>query len=396
MEVNGTVPISQRICLAPKCHRSARRKVCWLHLARGAFPGFDPLESDCSDWNRWWKNSQPRLAQLREILENFTPTQSRTLSMAKAETIVLHNRILLHRIPAYVQQYRATRDDSFWRLPPDGWIWDAARTDFPEMVPIFQPFIPTGDLRDEVTNFPKYLDYLARHIQEHTSPTQHPFVPITRRRMRSIEHVKALAAQEETNLSAFHPHSNALHSLKHEGGTEGMSEVFDDPDIDTSLPSDLIVYHQIRQPADSPYPSLQSRYQRFSFDRHMQLKPGDTVAYTHVRSSTTKVRWFSSIASDPSWLNTDGDENGLQLELHPRKGIFLSEASNKVIKSHLGSEEELVLPASTFWRVVAVSDVVQSDGRFDYHQSSQRLRAVQMVEFNPADARALDVQILTT
>lgn len=192
-----------------------------------------------------------------------------------------------------------------------------------------------------------------------------------------------------------------IHAYKHHERPPEIQDVFDDPEASLDLEDGLVVYHQEMRPyvgtSEFSRLSLWDQWAQWSFDQHQSLQVGDVVRYEHVRSATTKIWWFGSVLGrEPHWLNKEGEEDGLRLELSPKRGLFLSKRSKPVVDSHLMGENELILPGDTWWQVVGVGDVVQANSRSGDYSSNERLRGIQMVEVNPEDFdQTSNVKLLT-
>lgn len=409
-----------RVCNEPGCvHLGLANHNCWRHgfSSRSS----DPLTEDGLSDTEWWPIARTRLSRLKEATkarDRSPGRRGRRLADAiRDERALIGKRALPLLTAEAVDHWRATKGAPSWRLPPDGCIAEFIRFKYPK-VPLddlqikFRSLNPSPlqyDLAndwaaDDWAGPPKLLEYLARRDLESSSPTPAPFWPITQRRRLDDDSKNALVAQEERNLAHIESYSTIIVNVKHWTQDTGLKMIFDDPKIDTSVPPGTIVYHQMRRPPRSLVDQdervgqgcVQARLLERAFEAHLQVPVGAYVRYDHVRSATVKIWWFGTIGPYPSWLNEPiMEEDGVRLELAPRRGLYISSASSQAVNSHLLYENELILPAGSVWRVNGHRDVVQSDNRHDPRSTNERLHAIQMVEVDPNDVDTQDVISMT-
>ena len=223
---------------------------------------------------------------------------------------------------------------------------------------------------------------------------------MTERRLVSAKGQKALEQQEIANAAVIERHKSVIRAYKQHERPPAIQNVFDDPEASLDIEDGTVVYHQVRRPdggtSEFSRLGLSDQLAQWAFEQHQSLQIGDIVRYEHTRSATTKIWWFGTLGGEPRWLNKDVEENGLRLELAPKRGLFLSQKSKPVVDSHLMGENELLLPGDTWWRVVGIGDVVQADSREGDYNSNERLRGIQMVEVDPESFdQASRVKLLT-
>ncbi|MCF2571111.1 hypothetical protein [Brevibacterium sp. UCMA 11754] len=387
-----------RICLVELCIRSTEKTRCRFHdwaaksRLRAWLAGeehFDPLTTHDMDISGWWVASQKRMRKLESIRSGDMWSRSSRAAHREINEIRLYAASQL--VEPLISQWRSQKGHSAWRLPPDGWLAETMIEQYPYMQLDEVSGVPRddGDLFP-VLSFESWIDSVARQQQEMKSPTPAPFTPVTRRRRVDDDARNLLDEQEIANAGVIERHKSVIHAYKHHERPPEIQDVFDDPEANLDLEDGLVVYHQEMRPcvgtSELSRLSLWDQWARWSFDQHQNLQVGDVVRYEHARSATTKTWWFGSVLGrDPHWLNKEGEENGLRLELAPKRGLFLSERSEPVVKSHLMGENELILPGDTWWQVVGVGDVVQANSRLGDYDSNERLRGIQMVEVNPED-----------
>lgn len=403
----NTARLDSRICLVAACPRLTDDTVCWYHhwANNGSLRGllardeqFDPLATHKFEFSEWVQRSQERVIKLEEFSHKDPWTRQNRQAIRELNEIRLFTSSQL--IEPLVARWQAQHGVSGWRLPPDGWLGETMIAEFPEL-DLDQISMVPRDMGPvlQVYSFEQWADFMARKNQEAKSPTPEPFAPVTQRRVVNKAIVDGLRRQEECNANVISRHKDALHAYKHHEQRGTLAEVFDDPDVELDVDPDVVVFHQMRKPwMNSSGFSTWDRRDRlaaWAFEQHLLLSPGDIVRYEHVRSSTTKLWWFGSIHPNPHWLNSAGEEDGIRLELAPKRGLFLSDKSQGVLETHLGHENELLLPGDTWWEVVGIRDVVQADSRLGEYQSNERLRAIQMKEIEPYDVEYRTVKLLT-
>ena len=285
-----------------------------------------------------------------------------------------------------VEAWRRVSKRPAWRLPPDGWLFAQWDKEFPELKLTkwsSPPEMESGQLHS--MGMSRWMDHYARQLQAIQQRTEAPFRPVDEHRAVDESSIAKLRRQQQSNLPVFARHAKAIVNHKTGHGSSGMVRVFTDPDVELEVPPGTVVYHQIGSRVTGP-PALAM---------HLDLEVGDVVQYNHIRCATTKIWWFSSLHAKPRWLNEDGDETGLRLELAPLRGVYIDEEARAVVDVHLLSENELILPAGSFWEVVGIADVVQSDSRGPRIDSFERLRAIQMREITPSQIDGRDVTVMT-
>lgn len=397
-----------RICLVEQCTRTTESTRCRYHewatksrlsewLAREEH--FDPLTTHDMDFNSWWTDSQPRVSKLETIWDGELPTRSKRHAYRELNEIRLYGATQL--VAPLVSQWRAQRGARGWRLPPDGWLAKTMIEQYPAMQFDEISLVPREDgPMMPVYSFENWVDSQARKIQERKSPTPSPFAPVTQRRLVSADAVEKLGRQEIANEAVIERYKSVIHAYKHHQRPPEIQDVFDDPEVNLEIEDGIVVYHQEMRPygvsSEFVRQGLWDQWAQWSFEQHQSLQVGDIVRYEHARSATTKIWWFGSFGGEPRWLNDHVEENGLRLELSPKRGLFLSEGSEPVVESHLMGENELILPGDTWWQVVGVGDVVQANSRSGDYSSNERLRGIQMVEVNPEDVdQTSKVKLLT-
>lgn len=399
---------ARRICLAASgCVRLTTGSVCLVH--RWAPTIDDPLSEavQARGFAPWWEAVQLRLEQLDTADDRNWAT--RRASWRRDQAIEDEARALreLAREDLVEQAVRLWREQSgapAWRLPPAGWIHTHLRKQFPSLryeqgsVRIRQRSLPnrTQDLLHTAFDMRALYDYVARAQLERKDPARPPFQPITERRMVDEDLLRRLEAQEVANLPALHRHKAVIQRFKR-SVTPDVQAVFDDPAIDSALDDQVVVYHQMGVRRET---TRLDRIQNQAFRAHLDLAVGDVVHYDHPRSSTLKVWWFGNLGNHPrpKWLHERQhglDENGLRLELQPRRGIYIGPRTAQELDAGSGGELEVMLPAGTTWEVVGIRDVVQSDSRDPARITSERMRAVQMVELAPDDPRSSNARTMT-
>lgn len=397
-----------RICLVEQCTRSTEKALCRYHewtaksRLRAWLAGeeqFDPLTTHDLDISGWWVASQARMRKLETIWNGDQWRRSNRTAYREINEIRLYAAAQL--VEPLVSQWRSQHDHRAWRVPPDGWLATTMVDQYPFMQLEKISITPRddGDLFP-VLSFENWVDSVARKKQEVKSPTPRPFAPVTQRRLVNAEAMKTLEQQEIANASVIERHKSVIHAYKHHERPSAIQDVFDDPEARLDIEDGLVVYHQEMRPyvgtSEFSRLGLWDQWALWSFEQHQSLQVGDVVRYEHVRSATTKIWWFGTLGGEPRWLNKEVEENGLRLELAPKRGLFLSERSKPVVDSHLMGENEVILPGDTWWKVVGIGDVVQANSRDGGYGSHERLRGIQMVEVDPESVdQASKVKLLT-
>lgn len=387
--------LGERVCLVSACVRRAVSGVCWWHRLVPALRDPNPLESPVGEFADWWGSSRARRQKLERATSPRVEKSQNVRLAARRELGAIGREAVELLVPLYLERWRAATGMPAWRLPSDGWLLAEIGSDVPDLdlsESLLKSCLPSGPSSHVGPS--RALDLLARHYQEHVSPTPAPFRPITEPRRPDPDRIKALEGQEEANEPRVEYHADALHGFKQLGTSADLAEVFADPGISTSVPESTVVYHQIRDTTGRK--GFRSSYSAHSFQAHMQLVEGDIVSYQHIRSSTTKTTWFTSLDPyAPAWLNQGGAENALRLELVPLEGLYISERSSRSIGTPLGAEDELILPAGTYWRVLGVRDTILTDEDRPRSPYGQRIRGVQMVQIDPESTMAAAAKTLT-
>lgn len=362
---------------------------------------FDPLTTHDLDISGWWVESQSRMRKLETIWNGEQWSRSNRTAYREMNEIRLYAAAQL--VEPLVSQWRSQHGHRAWRLPPDGWLGKTMIEQYPFMQLEKITLVPRDDGPLPAvfsSEFENWVDAQARKNQELKSPTPAPFAPVTQRRMVSATGMETLEQQESTNEAVIERHKSVIHAYKHDEHPPEIQNVFDDPEANLDIEDGTVVYHQMIRPSvgTSAFSrlGLGDQWAQWSFGQHQSLQIGDIVRYEHVRSATTKIWWFGTLGGNPRWLNDDVEENGLRLELAPKRGLFLSQRSKPVVDSHLMGENELLLPGGTWWRVVGIGDVVQAESRGGEYSSNERLRGIQMVEVEPESVdQASRVKLLT-
>lgn len=323
----------------------------------------------------------------------------RTGDAAHAEIRALLRMALPELVDGQVQRWQQETGTPSWRLPPEGRIYSSLRMTHPTL-PLPNGYSAWGyvtpssdDAADLAAPSPARFDaydYLARQVLERRDPTPAPFQPVTQRRVDDVARRLELEARERANLDLYREHADIV-GKQRRCGTSQVEQLFADPRALVDLPEGLVVYHQMARRFEH---GAKDRITNRAFEAHMQLLPGDVVRYEHQRSSTLKVWWFSNINRRQRWLHEHaGEEGALRLELVPRRGLYISAATAHDLDLGPMDERELILPAGSVWRVVGIRDVVFSDIRDEKRVTSERIRAVLMVELDP-DAPDADQALL--
>jgi len=301
------------------------------------------------------------------------------------EVIEITHRAIEPLVERLLLRWQAETAVPTWRLPPDGWLLPELRKAHPEL--IFPTYEYPGD--------PDGCDAIARRVVDRRLGVVAPFQPVTVHREEDPLLLEALQQQELANLDVFRRHPGAVVGVKHNGNPSGVAQLFADPDLETQLPADTVVYHQMGRRHDT---STRNRFTNRFVEHHLRLAEGALVRYEHALASTPRAYWFQSVNPTPRWLNTlDGAETGLRLELNPRAGVYLGDRAGAIAGTHLGTEKELLLPPGTTWRVVGIRDVIQGDHRpHDQRKRYERLRTVQMIEVDPATVEGEPVEVMTS
>ncbi|WP_284982296.1 hypothetical protein [Arthrobacter sp. efr-133-TYG-118] len=333
----------------------------------------------------WWPNAWWRYQQLEHIRVDHSRSW-RARDAASDEQRQICDFAVILWIPIGVAAWRKFGNRPSWRLPPDGWLFAQWAKEFPELKLTEWSNPPnTESGRSFGYRLLPWMDHYARQLQATHQRTQAPFLPVDMHRADDENSITKLRKQQRTNLPVFVRHAKAIVNHKTGHSSSGMAGVLADPDVDLEVPSGTVVYHQIGARTTGP-PALAM---------HLALEVGDVVQYNHIRSATTKIWWFGSLHPTPRWLNSDGVETGLRLELAPRQGVYIDEQARNVVNIHVLKENELVLPAGTVWEVVGIADVVQSDSRISRFDSFERLRAIQMREIAPSEVSGRPVKLMT-
>lgn len=369
-----------RICLVPGCSRlNWTAETCLTHRLSGAATAQDPQSmSRTHPTSDWWDAALPRIEQLWRVRR----TESRRRSdRARDELAALHARALPHLIDRAVRRWQHEYNAPGWRLPASRWLSTAVHELAPTMVE------PSTWTTLGVSAF----EHEARRLLEESDPTPEPFAPVTSpRRGVHTTHHDALRAQERRNAPALRRHAQALSAWVGPSQSSGMNALFSDTDLDTSLPDGLVCFHMIakRGQAGGVLGALQT-WSDWAVDKHLRLQPGDIVRYRHVRGSTLRSYWFTSIAP-ACWLDTRTEPAwALRLELAPRQGLFIGTNTRSLISDGQDKrdEHEVVLPPNTFWRVVGHRDIVMDDSRDDRWSDWHRVHTVQLIEIPATETR---------
>jgi len=351
------------------------------------------------EFDDWWEVARTRLEHLDTV---GIRVRNKSFASLSNETTLLRVYAAWHLIKKYTRQWQKQHNVGAWRLPPDGFLGQQIKKTFPEIrLDILRPsVINPGTLLDFAHTGEQWADFEARLQFEKEHPAPDGFQPITRHRSDDETLLLKLQEQERHNLPYFPYYRQALHDLKHHKSTAGVSAIFTDPRIDVSLPPDILVWHQIQVLGYSFRDQWANDIEQklaWSFEAHMSLREGNIVRYDHIRSSTIKAWWFGTLGGNlmrPLSTALPDQETAVLLELIPRSGIFISDASNETLNTHLGSERELILPAHTYWQVVGIRDIAFDDSRLKGRPEIKRVRGVQMVEINHPPAGE-PIQIMT-
>ena len=399
----------KRVCVVSRCSRLSRQgeATCWRHRLRidGDVMLDDPLATAADDFDRWWPVARSRIEDLHRVADDAGARRP-VKQAAMVEFEAIRMRAFAPAIRSELAGWQASHGAPGWWLPPDGWMADRLREAYPQLrTPESAALPPTnrhslGGLARYASTYGRYLDYVVRDDIEKRSPTQRPFAPITEPREVNAEHVELLQAQERRNLAVYRRYVEVLNAYKREEVQPGLMELFDPArsGVDAVVPDGVVVYHQIRGVDDRGRTS--APLARWALRQHLALRPGQFVRYAHVRSATTKRWYFESLDPiPPRWLN-DGyiEEDGLRLELAPRRGVYIAQAAGEAAHISTSHENELILPPGV-WKVVGHRDVVQRNSRRDHWDTStpERSHNILMVEVDPTEVPdGTQVTLLTT
>lgn len=395
-----------RICLVRQCPRlsAAAEGVCWWHrwIARGGERLADPRVVG-EGFEAWWPVALDRLCDLEAMIERMEAVGVRLTrthdqrNLAMAEIAGIEEEALPWLVSRVLTRWRSDTGAAGWRFPPDGWLHAAVVAEFQLRLRKYPLRLRgrresgSGDVNDigrYARDSARWCDYLARSTEDAARPIPKPFAALTVAREVNPEHMQLLEAQEELNRAVFLRHAEVLEAHKHQEGTSGIARLFGDPDLNSCLDG-VVVFHQIHK-GEKGSPEQNARAD-WSLAQHLALREGQYASYSHVRSATAGRRWLASLDRPPQWLNEmspDAEEEGVRLELAPRRGVYLDKATSELIDRHFAEEDEVVLPSGT-WKVVRHCDVVQSDShRSDLQFGAHRSHNILMVEVDPAEIPA--------
>lgn len=380
--------INGRVCLAEHCTRllPEPRLSCRRHYLSSAEIQLDPLAPFRGEVTDWWAATAPRRHKL-EALKTSSP-DSLARRRAGDELSAIGSRMALLLLPRTVSSWRAETGSPQWQLPPDGWIIKRIRKDYPDIGITPEDRPPEVGGCAETVRMDDWLDCVARQDHASRNRAHAPFRPITERRRKDEETVAAFAKQDAANATLLSGHANGLRSAIHNNQRGAVSKIFKHLGVDTTIPQGTVVFHQIVDPVGMDAISSREK-DRWSFRRHMGLTAGDVVRYDHARSATLEARWLGNLGKTMGGLvglNSCGPETALRLELAPLRGLFLGDLLCEVAQTHLSAELEVVLPAGTHWKVVAVVDAEHPVGWRHGIEVYKRLRTIQMVEISADDA----------
>lgn len=199
--------------------------------------------------------------------------------------------------------------------------------------------------------------------------------------------------QEKRNLPVFLNYYSQLRDFKTEQpgrvacGGKKLFGLFRDKKLNQDI-QDHIVYHHIGK--RNIINGLDAVVND-SFARHQNVKTGDILHYSHVRSCTLLSEGLESLGNVPviglEDMPDDDNafmqkENAIVLEMLPKHGIYVGEATCKRLQvTHVGGEKEVIVPADTYWKVVNVCDACFPKTT-TIIAKTRRIRAIQMQEID--------------
>lgn len=392
------------ICMAARCRRLTSREVCWLHTFVPQRRDFDPCSTvlsksywDEDEFHQWWQASQPYVRKLTSICDDHRfPEKSQRKRVAGYELSQVYRQAVYLTAERLAQTWRRETDSPEWRLPPDGWIYQRACIDYPQCQwDRIQPSLKGFPSDATPQQAQPLFDFCARSNQARKHPSRPPFRPLTEERVIDQRVEQGLREQQSRNLRLLDDHHEAIFAHKQHADSSRMSEVFADSELDTSIPEATVVYHQIDRDNER-YGLSKPNHFGWAFNQHINLAVGDVIRYDHFVSTTIKLWWFYGDGSAiPHWLNQDGEETAIRLEMAPKRGLFLDDQARHLMPSQVSNEDELVLPAGTYWEVVGIIDAIQSDARGESEGPTERLRAIQMVEIEADEVGDRHLHLLT-
>lgn len=410
-------PAEDRICLEQGCDRLSSDVVvvCGKHADNCSVhvDALEVLQDPVGQVPDWFEVTLARSSHLAAVLTSRPrwwkrkAYERRIRDAARTEYHYITALSIVHAVSAILDDAQQVHALSPWRMPPDGLIYKEMTRRQPHLLPalglndsfVLSPVATTAlaaalqhfglDVRVVSCASIRTLDAIARALREHRNPTPPPFLPITHRRALCKEHASVLEYQEQRNLPYLPPH--APHLLAHKSHIRKLpAHVFQDPNLDLSVPNGLVAYHQVGIPEKLESPRCR-RLDRV-VKRHLELAEGDVVRYRHTRSATLSTRWHPGLGYErPNSLNTPSTENALRLELAPKRGLYFGEQASSLSGAIPIQERELVLPPHTTWRVIGIRDVIQPDHyeksmppdlRIRSDDRDDRLRAILMVEID--------------
>lgn len=389
--------INGRVCLTEGCTRllPADRSSCWRHYFTSAAAHPDPLAPYYGDVDEWWEQTTPRRHKLEEL--RASASDLLVQQRARDELATIRSLMALQLVGRVAAAWREETCSPEWQLPPDGCILARIQKSHPDIGLESKHPAPHTTGISEAVRMDEFLDRAARMAHADDRPCSAPFRPITERRSTDEKSIAALSEQDRRNASVLGGHTNALHAAKHDNHRTALEAVFADPQADTMIPDGVVAFHQIENPLgmETLYSTEKDQW---SFTRHMELTAGGVVRYDHARSATLNAEWLGNLGKTkgvPVGLNSGGPETMLRLELAPRRGLYVGDLLCELAHSHLSAEQELLLPAGTYWEVAAIVDAEHHVGWRHGCKDYKRLRTIQMIEITPADTRDRNVQRMT-
>lgn len=388
-----------RVCLAANCRRLCNGTTCWLHTIVRMRTEADPYAEISDDVRSWWVSVQPRMVKLERLAADdaLSPIVKQR---AIVEASTVRFRLARMLLDSSVQAWHAETGLPSWQLPPAGWIFDHVNREVPDLtLGSKEPIYIEDEINQRDFMLPEVLDRLARKARERNHPSSPPFRPITDPRRAESAWIESLEEQESRNAEALAPLRKALWDYKHDNCHEGLIALFTEPGVDVSVPNNIVTVHQIAVPETTE--TSREHLTNKTFQDHLTLEVGQVLRYDHIRATTLKDDWIMNLGLTfalPEGLDTEGDEAALVLEMVPKTGLYIGKSLSRMIKSHLDTELELVLPPGTWWEIKDIADVEHQagfktggGGTPDY----RRLRTIRMVEIDRAEVGRRSIKSMT-
>lgn len=223
-----------------------------------------------------------------------------------------------------------------------------------------------------------YLLNSARAWHDAEFPVAYPFQPSAspRRKNADLGHEldRTFTARIPTTLL---PHIRAW--VFDHRATPDFEAALADPSLTdlSTIQEKVVVYRQVNL-----YHSPDGTPRERSLTRAVsRLQHGDEVGFRHALSSGLNTYHYGTLGPMPPDLNEGFDslqERCVKLEMAPKRGLYLPHRYTKDDARQL-SEDELVLPPNSVWRVAGVRDLVLDQSR-EGSARYYRQRVIQLVE----------------